>query len=93
MTRPPDPVSEPERGRVFAVGRRVRLGDVSPKGRLRLDATARYLQDIANDDAVDGDYSDIVAFRLPRKNSKEVLARYSGESLHDLRFRGGLEIR
>ena len=44
-------------------------------------------------EAMDGDYSDIVAFRLPRKNSKEVLARYSGESLHDLRFRGGLEIR
>ena len=59
MTRPPDPVSEPDRGRVFATGRRVRLGDVSPKGRLRLDATARYLQDIANDDAVDGGYSDI----------------------------------
>jgi acyl-ACP thioesterase len=32
---------------------------VTPKGRLRLDATARYLQDIANDDAVDGKYSDI----------------------------------
>ena len=59
MTRPPDPVSEPEHGRVFAAGRKVRLGDVSPKGRLRLDATARYLQDIANDDAVDGGYSDI----------------------------------
>lgn len=37
----------------------MRLGDVTPKGRLRLDATARYLQDIANDDAVDGKYSDI----------------------------------
>jgi acyl-ACP thioesterase len=31
----------------------VRLGDVSPKGRLRLDAAARYAQDVANDDAVD----------------------------------------
>jgi len=59
MSRPTDPVPEPTHGRVFASGRRVRLGDVSPKGRLRLDATARYLQDIANDDAVDGGYSDI----------------------------------
>lgn len=59
MTRPPDPVPEPPSGRVFATQRRVRLGDVSPKGRLRLDAAARYLQDIANDDAVDGAYSDI----------------------------------
>ena len=33
--------------------RRVRLGDVTPRGRLRLDATARYLQDVANDDATD----------------------------------------
>ncbi|MFM2113860.1 MAG: hypothetical protein RL643_818, partial [Actinomycetota bacterium] len=32
----------------------MRLGDVTPKGRLRLDATARYLQDIATDDALDG---------------------------------------
>jgi len=53
------PVCEPVTGRVFATQRRVRLGDVTPKGRLRLDATARYLQDIANDDAVDGQYSDI----------------------------------
>jgi acyl-ACP thioesterase len=30
------------------------LSDVTPKGRARLDAVARYLQDIGNDDAVDG---------------------------------------
>ncbi|HEV7888128.1 MAG TPA: acyl-ACP thioesterase domain-containing protein [Acidimicrobiales bacterium] len=40
-------------GRRFANGRKVRLGDVDPKGRLRLDALARYLQDVANDDSVD----------------------------------------
>ncbi len=31
----------------------MRLGDVTPKGRVRLDAVARHLQDVANDDAVD----------------------------------------
>ena len=31
----------------------MRLGDVDPSGRLRLDATARYLQDVASDDAAD----------------------------------------
>jgi acyl-ACP thioesterase len=31
----------------------VRLGDVDPSGRLRLDAVARYLQDVASDDAAD----------------------------------------
>jgi acyl-ACP thioesterase len=39
--------------RRFTNGRKVRLGDVDPNGRLRLDALARYLQDVANDDAVD----------------------------------------
>jgi acyl-ACP thioesterase len=59
MWRPEEPVDLPVSGRVFTSSRRVRLGDVTPKGRLRLDATARYLQDIANDDAVDGTFSDI----------------------------------
>jgi len=40
-------------GRTYAHTRRVRLGDVSPKGRLRLDAVARYLQDVAADDGHD----------------------------------------
>lgn len=45
-------------GRRFAVRRRVRLGDATPAGRMRLDAIARFLQDIANDDARDADWSD-----------------------------------
>lgn len=43
----------PTSGRVFERGRRVRLGDVDPHGRCRLDALARYLQDIARDDSAD----------------------------------------
>ena len=43
----------PDRGRVFRSGRRVRLADADPTGRLRLDACARYLQDIGNDDTAD----------------------------------------
>jgi acyl-ACP thioesterase len=39
--------------RRFTTTRKVRLGDVNHRGRLRLDAIARYLQDVANDDAVD----------------------------------------
>jgi len=46
-------ISRPASGRTFTGTTRVRLGDVSPKGRLRLDAVARYLQDVANDDVVD----------------------------------------
>ena len=40
-------------GRTFTGSRRVRLGDCSPGGRLRLDATARYLQDLSDDDTRD----------------------------------------
>ncbi|MGA1362813.1 MAG: acyl-ACP thioesterase domain-containing protein [Ilumatobacteraceae bacterium] len=45
-------------GREFRSRRRVRLGDVTPKGRLRLDAVCRYLQDVANDDGRDAQWSD-----------------------------------
>lgn len=38
--------------------RRVRLGDVSPGNRMRLDAVVRFLQDIANDDARGAGWSD-----------------------------------
>ena len=46
---PPAPES-----RVFTLTTRVRLGDVSPRGRLRLDGIAKLLQDVATDDAEDG---------------------------------------
>lgn len=43
----------PANGRTFSANRPVRLGDVDPSAGLRLDATARYLQDVASDDAAD----------------------------------------
>ena len=46
-------VRRPVEGRTFAGSRRVRLGDCSPGGRLRLDAAARYLQDLSDDDTRD----------------------------------------
>jgi acyl-ACP thioesterase len=46
-------VPRPERGRVFEAGWLVRLGDVSARGRLRFDATARHLQDLSSDDTAD----------------------------------------
>src|SRR5215204_2760547 len=46
-------LARPVSGRVFEGRRPVRLADASVRGRLRLDACARYLQDIANDDARD----------------------------------------
>ena len=58
MQQVPPPAPYPTAGRTYRVQRRVRLGDVTPKGRLRLDAVARYLQDIATDDSIDGAYDD-----------------------------------
>jgi acyl-ACP thioesterase len=40
----------PASGRTFSATRRVRLADVDPRGRVRLDAIARLLQDVAIDD-------------------------------------------
>ncbi|HKY69153.1 MAG TPA: acyl-ACP thioesterase domain-containing protein [Acidimicrobiales bacterium] len=48
----------PPSGRVFRGGRRVRLADADPSGRLRLDSCARYLQDLGNDDTADSGIDD-----------------------------------
>jgi acyl-ACP thioesterase len=42
-----------DQGRRYAVRRPVCLGDVLPSGHVRLDALARYLQDVASDDGID----------------------------------------
>lgn len=56
----------PASGRIYEVTRPVRLSDVSPKGRARLDAVARYLQDIAHDDGIDGIGDDATAWVVRR---------------------------
>ncbi len=42
----------PESGRVVTLGRHVGLADVRPDGRTRLDALARFLQDVSDEDSV-----------------------------------------
>ena len=56
----------PTSGRRFSTTRKVRLGDTTPKGRLRLDAVARFLQDVANDDARDAALPDAMWWILRR---------------------------
>jgi acyl-ACP thioesterase len=60
------PTERPTSGRIYEATRPVRLSDVTPKGRARLDAVARYLQDIGNDDAVDGIGEDAAAWVVRR---------------------------
>ncbi|HJR25736.1 MAG TPA: acyl-ACP thioesterase domain-containing protein [Acidimicrobiales bacterium] len=54
----PELVVRPSAGRVFEGARPVRLADVRPSGHLRLDAAARYLQDLSADDTADADLPD-----------------------------------
>ncbi len=46
-------------GRRFGGARKIRLGDVEPSGRLRLDALTRYCQDVSNDDTTDAGLDDM----------------------------------
>jgi acyl-ACP thioesterase len=65
----------PERGRVFRSGRRVHLGDVGEDGRLRLEAFARFLQDVATDDADDAGLPDGPSVWVVRKVDLEIVER------------------
>ena len=49
-------VSAPSTGRTYEASAAVRLGDSSPGGRARLDALARHLQDVSDDDARDAGF-------------------------------------
>ena len=61
----------PAAGRVFDAERRVRLADASPAGRLRLDALARFAQDVARDDSRDAALADADAW-VVRRTAVEV---------------------
>ena len=76
--------------RRFPARRRVQLGDAGASGRMRLDAVARFLQDIATDDARDAGLADgwvvrrttMTVHRLPRfRDDVDLVTRCSGMSL------------
>jgi acyl-ACP thioesterase len=50
--------ADPAEGRLFRTRRVVRSVDVTPAGRLRFDALARYLQQAAEDDLYDADWAE-----------------------------------
>jgi acyl-ACP thioesterase len=87
----PEFVPLPEKGRRFTRRRRVRLGDVNTTNRLRLDAVAGYLQDVASDDVddvgVEGAWvvrrSALMVTRLPRYGEEvEITTFCSGTGSH-----------
>lgn len=95
---PPLPAPDPDDGcvaprgvgRTYTGRRRVRLGDVSPNGRLRLDALARFVQDVSNDDTVDAGLEDDMAW-VVRRTVVEVHAEATlREELALTTFCGGI---
>jgi acyl-ACP thioesterase len=56
----------PTAGRRYEATRRARFGDLSPGGRLRLDALGRYLQDVSGDDTADAGYDDLIPWVVRR---------------------------
>jgi acyl-ACP thioesterase len=61
-------------GRRFTSARRVRLSDTDDNGRLRLDAVARYLQDVASDDWTDAGFDPDAHVWVVRRTWIEQLA-------------------
>lgn len=93
MTSIAPPASEivplPDRGRRFLGTGRVRLGDVDQGGRLRLDAAARHLQDIANDDALDADLPNAFGWVVRRTLIRVERMPVLGEELRATTFCSG----
>ncbi len=86
----------PERlpvGRAFVGSRKVRLGDVSPKGRLRFDALTRYTQDVSNDDTTDAGMDDIPGWVVRSTVIDEISPAGFGETLTFTTFCAGLSKR
>ncbi|MGA9761106.1 MAG: acyl-ACP thioesterase domain-containing protein [Gaiellaceae bacterium] len=77
-------VPRPESGRVFVGKRRVRLSDADPGGRLRLDAVARYLQDVAGDDVLETGWGSPDHFWLVRRSTIRQLRPISIEEMVEL---------
>jgi acyl-ACP thioesterase len=59
-------VPRPAVGRTFSASRRARFGDLDGSGRVRLDALARFLQDVSSDDTADAALRNDIAWVVRR---------------------------
>jgi acyl-ACP thioesterase len=77
-------VPPPTRGRVFRSSRRIRLSDTDTTGRLRLDAVARYLQDVATDDVADNGSGSPDDLWIVRRTVVDVVEPFVGDDVVEL---------
>ena len=77
-------------GRSFSTQRTVRLGDVDPTGRLRLDALARHAQDVSDDDTADAALDPDPGWVVRRTEVDVLVPGQLGEALTYTTFCSGL---
>lgn len=83
-------VGPPERGRIFREPRRPGLAECAPSGRLRLDAVARWAQDVAYDDVADAGVEHGVAWVVRRMRVQVLRFPRFGERFEVSTFCSGL---
>ena len=71
--------------RVFTTRRRISLSDTDTSGRLRLDAIARYLQDVASEDWLDAGFDHDSHVWVVRRTELNVLEPFRPEAAIELR--------
>src|SRR5262249_5297692 len=71
-------------GRTYSTRRRIRLSDMDATGRLRLDAVARYLQDVATDDVAETGWGAPEHLWVVRRYRIDVLAPFLTDGEVDL---------
>jgi acyl-ACP thioesterase len=89
-TKLTDFLARPERGRVFTEVARPGLADCAPSGRVRLDALARFTQDIAYADAVDAGLSETARWVVRRTRMRVGRFPRFGQRLELATFCSGL---
>ena len=70
--------------RRFAARRPIRLSDTDATGRLRLDAVARYLQDVAADDILDAGWAPDEHIWVVRRTVLDVIRPFLGDTAVEL---------
>lgn len=80
----------PEHGRIFTSTARVRLADVSPSGRMRLDALARWIQDVSYDDMADAGVAGMAMWVIRRMRIRVARFPRFAESFRLQTFCSGL---